>query len=130
MRLADNQHMAGDDDLKINLSLGELESLIGIEPVASLTSLFNGRIDEVKIRRVEANGAKHVINFHTDVSLRTMQVALNGEDEYEGGRLMYATSDGVQQPVRKAGSVTIHDNTIPHGVSSMISGTRYGLFFL
>merc|ERR1719252_474921 len=126
---ADSHHAPGQEDLKVDLSFAELQALVGAA-AASLAALFFGRIDEVKIRRVEAGAKRHVINFHTDVSLRTMQVALNGEEEYTGGKLMYATKDGVQQPPRPAGSVTIHDNTIPHGVTEMISDTRYGLFFL
>lgn len=130
MSLADSHHTLGQDDLKIDLSITELEGLVGAEAVASLAALFASRIDQIKIRRVEAGPSRHVINFHTDVSLRTMQITLNDEEEYEGGRVVYATKDGIQQPARPAGSVTIHDNTIPHGVTEMVRGIRYGLFFL
>jgi len=129
MRLADSRHSPGQEDLKVELSLSELGDVVGEETVASLVALFNGRVDEVKLRRVEAGGERHVINFHTDVSLRTMQVTLNGEEEYEGGRVLFVTEDGVQQPPRPAGSAIIHDNSIPHGVTEMVRGTRYGLFF-
>ena len=59
-----------------------------------------------------------------------MQVAINGDDEYVGGRLVYATNEGLNAPPRPAGTVTIHHNDIVHGVSLLESGTRYGLFFL
>lgn len=130
MRLADSKHTQGQEDLQVVLSLGELEDMVGKEAVASLVAIFDGRVDQVKIRRVEASGERHVINFHTDFSLRTMQVALNGEEEYDGGRVVYATEEGIMQPPRPAGSAIIHDNSIPHGVSEMVRGTRYGLFFL
>jgi len=130
MRLADSKHTQGQEDLQVELFLGELEDMVGKEAVASLVAIFDGRVDQVKIRRVEASGERHVINFHTDFSLRTMQVALNGEEGYDGGRLVYATEKGIMQPPRPAGSATIHDNSIPHGVSEMVRGTRYGLFFL
>jgi hypothetical protein len=58
-----------------------------------------------------------------------MQVALNGDDEYVGGLLVFATSAGFEKPVRPAGSATIHTAAIPHGVTSLVSGVRYGLFF-
>jgi len=58
-----------------------------------------------------------------------MQVALNDEAEYEGGRLIYATEAWLQVPVRMAGSATLHENSIPHGVSELAAGVRYGLFF-
>ena len=63
-----------------------------------------------------------------------MQVALNGEgggeDEYEGGTLVFVTGAGFEQPHRPAGSATTHDNTIVHGVTQLVSGVRYGLFLL
>lgn len=71
-----------------------------------------------------------MINFHTDVSQKTMQVALNDETEYEGGRLLFVSKEGLNAPKRMTGTVTIHDNTIVHGVTLLESGVRYGLFFL
>jgi len=59
-----------------------------------------------------------------------MQVALNGEDEYEGGRLVYLKDGEFQIPKRPAGSITIHENDIVHGVSKLVKGVRYGLFLL
>lgn len=58
-----------------------------------------------------------------------MQVALNDESEYDGGRLVFITSKGFLVPSRPAGSATIHTNEIVHGVTSLRSGVRYGLFF-
>lgn len=57
-------------------------------------------------------------------------MSLNGSDEYQGGQLVYATNGQLQVPVRKAGSVTIHNNQIVHGVSKLMGGVRYGLFML
>ena len=60
-----------------------------------------------------------------------MQVPLNADGDYVGGRLIYASAGGgLQQPPRPAGSATIHDSSIPHGVTRLVSGVRYGLFFL
>jgi hypothetical protein len=86
-----------------------------------------------------------------------MQVALNGDEEYVGGRLIYAyykrdlsskhqkstsNSDPDKNlndcdetatffvPPRPAGSVTVHTNKVVHGVTTLHSGVRYGLFFL
>ena len=77
------------DDLKINLSRADLVLHIGAEAVNELEKTFGQRYDEIIIRRCQAHGK--FINFHTDVSLRTMQVALNGDDEYKGGNLVFAT---------------------------------------
>ena len=103
-------------------------SLIGTTAVNDLETAFADRYDEILIRRCQAHGK--FINFHTDVSLRTLQVALNSDDEYSGGRLVFATHDKLHVPKRLAGTVSIHENDIVHGVSMFESGTRYGLFFL
>ena len=60
----------------------------------------------------------------------SMQVVLNDESEYDGGRLVFATDEGLVCPSRKAGSATLHDNTIAHGVSLHTRGVRYSLFLL
>ena len=60
-----------------------------------------------------------------------MQVPLNDEREYRGGRLVYAHADGrVSVPTRTPGSATIHDCEIVHGVTEMVAGVRRALFFL
>jgi hypothetical protein len=58
------------DDLKINLSRADLVGHIGSEAVLELERTFGQRYDEILIRRCQAHGK--FINFHTDVSLRTM----------------------------------------------------------
>jgi predicted 2-oxoglutarate/Fe(II)-dependent dioxygenase YbiX len=66
-----------------------------------------------------------------DYSLETIQVALNDEAEYNGGRLVYATQDGqLHKPPRSAGFATWHDHSIVHGVTELTSGVRYGLFLI
>ena len=102
--------------------------MIGEESFNQLETLFGQTYDEILIRRCQAHG--QFIKFHTDVSKRTLQVALNGDDEYEGGRLVFATNGALIAPERPEGTVTIHQNDIAHGVSLLESGIRYGLFFL
>lgn len=116
-------------DFKLDLSLDQLGEVIGQGNVSHLSTLFGEPFGQIKVRRAAANGGAR-IDFHTDCNRRTMQVALNGDNEYNGGRLVYSNSDGLHEPCRPAGSATIHDNTIPHGVTPLVSGIRYGLFFL
>ena len=59
-----------------------------------------------------------------------MQIPLVDDDAYCGGRLVYATRDGLAIPARPAGSATIHTNRIAHGVTQHTAGVRYALFFL
>jgi hypothetical protein len=57
-----------------------------------------------------------------------MQIALNSDEEYDGGRLVFATSEGFVVPKRRAGSATIHTCSLAHGVTALTRGVRYGLF--
>ena len=93
-----------------------------------METLFANPYSEILIRRCTAHG--QFIKFHSDVSKRTLQVALNGEADYVGGRLIFATNGALYAPERPEGTVTIHHNDIAHGVSVLESGIRYGLFFL
>jgi len=128
IRHLDDAYDDFQQDFKQNISKKELTTLIGSTAVHRLATFFSTKFDEIKLRRVQAHGK--CINFHLDHSKRTMQIPLNGDDEYEGGNLVYATKNGLEQPLRPAGSVTIHNNTIVHGVTQMVSGVRYGLFLL
>jgi len=130
IKFVDSKHIQekAKKDFQLFLSRDELTTLLGTKTVAKLLNFFQGRLDEIRIRRVEGYG--DCINFHLDYSKRTMQIALNDENEYDGGRLVYVTEDGIQIPRRPVGSVTIHENNIVHGVTPLYRGVRYGLFFL
>jgi len=54
-----------------------------------------------------------------------MQVPLNDEREYLGGRVVYATNAGFVRPKRCLGSYTLHDDEVPHGVTALTRGVRY-----
>lgn len=90
--------------------------------------MFGVHISEIIVRRCETHGK--LIDFHTDYSLKTLQLSLNDDSEYVGGRLLYVTNGKVESPVRKRGTVTVHNNKIVHGVTRLVSGIRFGLFFL
>jgi hypothetical protein len=137
MDLVDKAHVAGgslDADFKLTITRPQLEGLAGADAVCRLLSnfapdFFCSPQNVVKIRRCAAYG--QCIEPHLDKhSLRTMQVTLNGDEEYQGGRLVYVTKAGLQCPSRPAGTITIHDSRVVHGVTMMESGVRYGLFFL
>jgi predicted 2-oxoglutarate/Fe(II)-dependent dioxygenase YbiX len=106
-----------------------LAALLGGAQQRRLASLYGSRADRIAIRRVAAAGQSNVIAFHTDTgSFKTMQVPLNEESEYDGGRLVYATSNGFLKPERLPGSYTIHHWNMPHGVTALRRGARYSLF--
>eukprot|EP01040_Poterioochromonas_malhamensis_P008062 gene8062-8715_t len=61
--------------------------------------------------------------------VNTVQVALNDDTEYEGGRLCYFTEEsGVQVLQRSAGDITKHGRESMHAVTRLTSGSRYSLF--
>ena len=127
-QFADSNAIFGVLDLKLSLSRAQLMELVGSSVFDRLCTAFGGPFDAIKVRRAEPTGA--CINFHLDVNHRTMQVALTDECIYEGGRLVFATCHGIEVPARPAGSATIHDNRVAHGVTTHLSGIRYGLFLL
>lgn len=120
-------------DLQLTLKREELSSFIGSDALRDLDRLFGQRCDDIVLRRCNKIG--HYIDFHLDYSMKTMQVAVVDDSEYEGGRLAYVVkseNDGVsiEIPRRKKGSITIHDNGVIHGVTTLIGGVRYGLLVL
>jgi ubiquitin len=113
-------------DIRLILTDEALESLIGMAQLERLRTAFGSPYDTIKLRRVAATN--QCVPFHCDYSKRTMQVALNAEHEYGGGKLTFATADGFMQPARPRGSATTHVNSLVHGVSTLTHGVRYGLF--
>ena len=113
------------DDLVVGLSEIEARSFLGTGCFERLASHFGAPIDAIKLRRVSAIGK--FVPFHTDYSLKTMQVALN--DDFTGGELVFATGEGFLVPVRPAGTAMVHTSRQLHGVAKLEAGVRYGLFF-
>jgi FAD synthase len=77
------------EDLKVTITRKRLCEMLEEGGVAELEALFGQDYSEIVIRRCQAHGK--FINFHTDVSRKTLQVSLNSDGEYEGGRLVFAT---------------------------------------
>ena len=136
-------------DLRLTLTRALLARLIGADAVARASKFFAATVGPqecrtfrtIKLRRVAASeittdsgddsgGSGAWVNFHVDYSRRTMQVALNGDEAYQGGRLVFATGQrGFVVPQRPAGSATVHCGDLAHGVTALTQGVRYGLFF-
>ena len=130
------------EDFKVVLTLDALSQLVSNEEphvddnpfwreksvVEHLVTIFDARIDKIVVRRSCSYG-QH-INFHVDSALKTMQVSLSDDTDYEGGKLAYISKGVLKIPKRSFGTYTIHLNDIVHGVTEMISGVKYGLFFL
>ena len=77
-------------DHKLHLTLEALAALTSAKCMAELRALCEPaayRVDAVILRRCNVRG--DFIAFHLDETPLTVQVALNGDDEYEGGRLLF-----------------------------------------
>jgi hypothetical protein len=116
------------EDLKITIDPVFLKEVIGCQQFSEIIGMFDNEYTEIVLRRCQAHGK--FIKFHTDVSRMTLQVTLNSDTDYAGGKLVFATNGKLFFPSRSAGTITIHYNDIVHGVSVLESGVRYGLFFL
>lgn len=118
-------------DLKILFADAEafLETGLSIEIFKHFCKLHSstGRV-RLALRRSAAT--EGCIAFHCDggYATRTVQVCLNSDTEYEGGRLIFYAQGNCHVPERKAGFVSIHDRDILHAVSRVTSGVRYSLF--
>lgn len=82
----------------------------------------------IALRRTEKT--KGCISFHCDggYATKTVQVCLNSDTEYEGGRLLFFAQGKCFCPKREKGFVSIHNRDILHAVTSLRSGIRYSLF--
>jgi len=115
------------DDFALSIPESELMLLLGTTKVQQLKDMMSAAEVQVMFRRVRAIGAG--IQFHLDLAVhKRMQIVLNDDREYVGGRLIYATPDGLVCPTRSAGFASVHDATVVHGVSVFNMGTRYSLF--
>jgi hypothetical protein len=115
------------NDILITLTKEELLKNLNSNSLEKIQNIFKNNIDTIKLRRVVAENK--IINFHTDFSQKTMQIALNNDSEYKGGKITFINNDGtILQPERNAGSYTIHNAGIVHGVNKLENGVRYSLF--
>ena len=131
---------SNSEDFKVQLTLSQLESLMGYERTKQLlntfftfitsssTSIKNSLTPQILIRRT--NLSNKCIPFHIDNSSNTMQVILNKIYEVDGGNVIYIRKNQVIITKRKEGLILYHQNDILHGVTIMNTGIRYSLFFL
>jgi len=112
--------------------LGDSNEEYGNEVVNRLVTIFGGIVNTIILRRVKPGTDDGLcINFHTDHAQRTIQIPLNDENEYKGGKLVFLSpTEGLLKPSRLAGSATIHTNRVVHGVTPIKEGVRYSLFLL
>lgn len=130
----------GCPDWQVNISEKKLEKILGKAGKDRLwnvpSMLENGRqpqeFDRVGIFiRMYQRGTRPWMPFHRDGNQWTVNVALNDDDEYVGGRLLALHNRELQVLERQEGDATCHQGSIFHAVSAITEGTRYSmiLFF-
>ena len=93
-----------------------------------LRGYHQSRSSKLAMRRTTVLQGDKFIDFHCDGSYasQTVQFCLN--DTYSGGNLVYIDRNGVSKPKRPAGTITVHDRDVLHGVTKLHAGVRYSLF--
>jgi hypothetical protein len=124
----DNESSSSLKDLQIPLSRSQVNKFIGKDALTALDNIFGEASNDIVLRRCDY--LNHCIDFHVDYAYKTLQVALNDDSEYEGGRLVFVSNGKLEMPKRKSGTITLHERNIIHGVTALRSGVRYGLLIL
>lgn len=72
----------------------------------------------------------YCINFHVDgpYATKTLQIPLNDESSYKGGKLCFFINEKIIVPPRVPGSMTFHNRDVLHGVTSVQEGIRNSFF--
>ena len=90
------------------------------------------------VLRVTTAPTNSYIEFHTDdnpdtmgaVASATLQLALNGTEDFVGGRLVFFVKGKLHVLERPAGSLVSHPPSVLHAVTALKEGTRYSLFIV
>ena len=121
-------------DMKITFtSEGEkaLASLLNLRSFTPIHRLHSTGMVKIAFRRTEAPIAG-CIGWHCDggYARNTVQITLNDDTEYEGGRICFVVGKDAKLivPSRPAGTLTEHRPDVLHGVTRLHRGVRYSLF--
>jgi hypothetical protein len=125
-------------DWQVELASDTIAAHVGAATVAGLKSALGAAAHRFVVRRVDAGAGTEAIPFHTDYARRTLQVPLNAplvavnddDSTYVGGEVVYAVEGGFLQLPRRRGHGVVHDGAVPHGVTPLLRGRRYGLCVL
>ena len=125
-------------DIKITLDRGAFTALFGLGEASQqydeLLALHCSGDAKIALRRTQGP-VDGCIGFHIDgaasktyEALETVQLTLNDDSEYDGGRICFVSQGGIRVPARPAGTLTKHPARVLHGVTRLYRGVRYSLF--
>jgi hypothetical protein len=128
----------GCPDWQVNISEKKLSKIIGNDAKDRLWKVPSNldpdatTFDNVGIFiRMYQRRTRPWMPFHRDGNQWTVNVALNSDCDFVGGRLLALHNRELQVLERQEGDATCHNNRVFHAVSAITEGTRYSmiLFF-
>ena len=125
----------GCPDFQVNISENKLEQILGTQAVERIKNLpkdldanISSEYQRVGIFiRMYKPQTRPWMPLHIDQNSFTVNIALNDDTDYHGGKLVALFENRVQQIHRLMGDATCHRGSVVHGVTSMISGTRFSM---
>ena len=126
----------GCPDHQVNIHVNKLRKLIGAAALERILAIPVTHLGDdnaqtfsrigVFLRKYQADG-RPWMPFHADGNAYTVNIALNSDDEFVGGRLLALYQQGLHVVPRQTGNATCHAGSVYHAVSAMQAGTRYSL---
>lgn len=128
-----HEHVNVNKDMKLVFGSDDRALFDSLMKEEGAFARLNGyhRTDSKLVLRRSEGPLDGCIAFHCDggYARDTVQITLNDDSEYEGGRLVFYSPDvGLQMHKRPAGTFTKHPPKAMHGVTRLVSGKRYSLF--
>jgi uncharacterized protein (TIGR02466 family) len=130
------------DDLpeyQVNLSVEGLTELLDRDTVAALLKMpealdapsdlaIGDLYERVDIfLRMYSPQTRPYISFHSDTCTYTVNIALNDDSGFDGGKLLAVNGSALKAPPRPPGTAILHAGNLVHGVTKIERGTRYSL---
>jgi len=124
----------GCPDWQVNMSEKKFEKVVGRSGVDKLWKIPQ-HLNENAMHfsrvgvfvRMYQTGMRPWMPFHRDDNAFTVNVALNDDHDYKGGRLLALHDNALQVLRRNEGDATCHKGSVFHAVSATTEGTRYSL---
>ena len=131
--IEDERYVKVNKDMKLVFGSDDRALFDSLMKEEGAFARLNGyhRSDSKLVLRRSEGPLDGCIAFHCDGGYadETVQITLNDDSEYEGGRLVFYSFDaGLQMHKRPAGTLTKHPPRAMHGVTRLVSGKRYSLF--
>ncbi|MFD0917549.1 2OG-Fe(II) oxygenase family protein [Pseudahrensia aquimaris] len=126
-------------EYQVNLSHALLTKILGAKKAAAVLKLpeLLGAPADVDVAKVAEHTTMFIrkyspetrpnISFHADSCRYTINIALNDNDEFEGGDLLAKPGKKLKTVARQTGKAVLHSGNVVHGVTQTTKGERWSL---